>query len=107
MLAFRYFAVEPRRGCRRATATRGSSGACSTPTTLYAFEIAAVILLVAIVAAIALTLRRRKDSRYQDPSEQVRARREERVQAGLDAGGEGAMIPGKKTGPSRIHGVKA
>jgi NADH-quinone oxidoreductase subunit J len=45
----------------------------------YAFEIAAVILLVAIVAAIALTLRRRKDSRAQDPSEQVRARREERV----------------------------
>jgi len=45
----------------------------------YAFEIAAVILLVAIIAAIALTLRRRKDSRRQDPSEQVRARREDRV----------------------------
>ena len=45
----------------------------------YAFEIAAVILLVAIIAAIALTLRRRKDSRHQDPSQQVRARREERV----------------------------
>ena len=45
----------------------------------YAFEIAAVILLVAIIAAIALTLRRRKDSRSQDPSMQVRARREERV----------------------------
>ena len=45
----------------------------------YAFEIAAVILLVAIIAAIALTLRKRKDSRSQDPAEQVRARREERV----------------------------
>ena len=45
----------------------------------YAFEIAAVILLVAIIAAIALTLRRRKDSRHQDPGEQVKARREERV----------------------------
>jgi NADH-quinone oxidoreductase subunit J len=45
----------------------------------YAFEIAAVILLVAIIAAIALTLRRRKDSRSQDPSEQVRVRREDRV----------------------------
>ena len=45
----------------------------------YAFEIAAVILLVAIIAAIALTLRRRKDSRRQDPSQQVRARRAERV----------------------------
>jgi NADH-quinone oxidoreductase subunit J len=45
----------------------------------YAFEIAAVVLLVAIIAAIALTLRRRKDSRQQDPAEQVRARREDRV----------------------------
>ena len=45
----------------------------------YAFEIAAVLLLVAIIAAIALTLRRRKDSRAQSPAEQVRARREERV----------------------------
>jgi NADH-quinone oxidoreductase subunit J len=44
-----------------------------------AFEVAAVVLLVAIVAAISLTLRRRKDSRAQNPSEQVRARREERV----------------------------
>jgi NADH-quinone oxidoreductase subunit J len=45
----------------------------------FAFELAAVILLVAIIAAIALTLRRRKDSRGQDPSQQVRARREDRV----------------------------
>jgi len=45
----------------------------------YAFEIAAVLLLVAIIAAIALTLRKRKDSRSQDPSEQVKARREDRV----------------------------
>ena len=45
----------------------------------YAFEIAAVILLVAIIAAIALTLRQRKDTRHQDPSEQVKARREDRV----------------------------
>ena len=46
----------------------------------FAFEIAAVLMLVAIIAAIALTLRRHKDSRYQDPSRQVKARREERVQ---------------------------
>jgi NADH-quinone oxidoreductase subunit J len=45
----------------------------------YAFEIAAVVLLVAIIAAIALTLRTRKDTRRQDPSEQVKARRAERV----------------------------
>jgi NADH-quinone oxidoreductase subunit J len=46
----------------------------------FAFEIAAVLLLVAIIAAIALTLRKRKDSRYQDPAAQVRARREDRVE---------------------------
>jgi NADH-quinone oxidoreductase subunit J len=46
---------------------------------VYAFEIAAVILLVAIIAAIALTLRRRKDSKAQDPARQVAARREDRV----------------------------
>src|SRR5215510_4563222 len=46
----------------------------------YAFEIAAVVLLVAIVSAIALTLRRRKDSRHQAVSEQLKARRAERVE---------------------------
>ncbi len=45
----------------------------------FPFELAAVILLVAIVAAIALTLRRRKDTKYQNPGRQVRARREDRV----------------------------
>lgn len=46
---------------------------------VYPFEIAALILLVAIVAAIALTLRRRKDTRYQEPGEQIKVRREQRV----------------------------
>jgi len=46
---------------------------------LYPLEIAAVILLVAIVAAIALTLRKRKDSKHMDPAEQVRAKRIDRV----------------------------
>jgi NADH-quinone oxidoreductase subunit J len=45
----------------------------------YAFEIAAVILLVAIVAAIALTMRRRKDTKYQDPARQVVVDRADRV----------------------------
>ena len=44
-----------------------------------AFELAAVILLVAIVAAIALTLRRRKDSKYIDPAEQVKVKRNDRL----------------------------
>jgi NADH-quinone oxidoreductase subunit J len=46
---------------------------------LYPLQIAAVLLLVAIVAAIALTLRRRKDSRYLNPSEQVRVKKGDRL----------------------------
>jgi len=46
---------------------------------LYPLQVAAVILLVAIIAAIALTLRRRKDSRAMDPGEQVKARKADRV----------------------------
>jgi NADH-quinone oxidoreductase subunit J len=42
---------------------------------MYPFEIAAVILLVAIIAAIGLTMRRRPDTRYQDPSKQVRVKK--------------------------------
>ena len=47
---------------------------------LYPVEVAAVILLVAMIAAIALTLRKRKDSKYQDPSQQVRVRARDRVE---------------------------
>ena len=46
---------------------------------LYPLQIAAVLLLVAIIAAIALTLRRRKDSKSQNPSDQVRVRAADRM----------------------------
>jgi NADH-quinone oxidoreductase subunit J len=46
---------------------------------IYPLQIAAVLLLVAIVAAIALTLRRRKDSKAIDASLQVRVKRADRV----------------------------
>ena len=46
---------------------------------LYPLQLAAVLLLVAIIAAIALTLRARKDSRHMDASVQVRARKADRV----------------------------
>jgi NADH-quinone oxidoreductase subunit J len=46
---------------------------------VYPFELAAVILLVAIVAAIALTLRRRKHGKYIDPGEQVQVKRNDRL----------------------------
>jgi len=43
------------------------------------FEIAAVVLLVAIVAAIALTMRRRVGNKYQNPSHQVRVQKQDRL----------------------------
>lgn len=46
---------------------------------LYPLQIAAVLLLVAIISAIALTLRKRKDSKYSNPSEQVKAQKADRV----------------------------
>lgn len=46
---------------------------------IYAFEVAGIILLVAIIAAVALTLRRRKDNKSQDVGEQLRTRRQDRV----------------------------
>ena len=44
-----------------------------------AFELASVILLVAITSAIALTLRKRKKVKYQDPSKQVQVKKEDRL----------------------------
>jgi NADH-quinone oxidoreductase subunit J len=46
---------------------------------LYPLQLAAVLLLVAIIAAIALTLRARKDSRHVDVSQQLRAKKADRV----------------------------
>jgi NADH-quinone oxidoreductase subunit J len=46
---------------------------------IYAFEIAAVVLLVAIVAAVALTLRRRKDSKHFDPAAAVKVKSSDRI----------------------------
>jgi NADH-quinone oxidoreductase subunit J len=46
---------------------------------VYPFELAAVLLLVAIVAAIALTMRRRKDTKFQDPARQVVVKRQDRI----------------------------
>ena len=46
---------------------------------VYPFEIASVILLVAIIAAIALTMRRRPETKTQNPVDQVAVRRADRV----------------------------
>jgi NADH-quinone oxidoreductase subunit J len=46
---------------------------------MYPFEIAAVVLLVAIIAAITLTMRRRADTRTQDPGKQVQVKKADRL----------------------------
>ncbi len=46
---------------------------------IYAFEIAAAILLVAIIAAVALTLRKRKDTKAFNPGDAVRVKRNDRL----------------------------
>jgi NADH-quinone oxidoreductase subunit J len=46
---------------------------------VFPFEIAAVILLVAIVAAIAITLRTRKETKYQDPATQLAVKASDRL----------------------------
>jgi len=61
---------------------------------VFPFELAAVILLVAIIAAIALTLRQRKETKYQDPGTQLSARPSERLR----------IVKGMGTGSSQSLG---
>jgi len=77
---------------------------------LYPLQVAAVLLLVAIIAAIALTLRKRKDSRAMDPSLQLRARKADRlrvvkVAAVVDAPSAPAAAAGAPAAPQQ--GAKA
>lgn len=55
---------------------------------VFAFELAAVILLLAIVAAIALTMRKRSETKYQNPSEQIKVNKQDRIRVikNMDAG---------------------
>jgi NADH-quinone oxidoreductase subunit J len=46
---------------------------------IYPLEVATAILLVAMIAAIALTLRTRKDTKYTNPSDQVRVKARNRM----------------------------
>jgi NADH-quinone oxidoreductase subunit J len=71
---------------------------------VYPFELAAMLLLVAIVAAIALTMRRRPGLKAQDVAKQVAVRREDRVRIvkDVDAGGTGpGADPGTGEGDAR------
>jgi NADH-quinone oxidoreductase subunit J len=75
---------------------------------LYPLQLAAVLLLVAIVAAIVLTLRERKDSRHMSPGEQVRARKADRVRiVKMDPVVESPSLPKPATpGPAGPTGPK-
>jgi len=72
---------------------------------VYAFEIAAVILLVAIVAAIALTLRRREGVKAQSVSEQVRVRSTDRVRL-VKMPGRPATPPAAAASPAPANGIE-
>jgi NADH-quinone oxidoreductase subunit J len=65
---------------------------------LYPLEIAAAILLVAMIAAIALTLRQRKDSKYVSPSDQVRVKAKDRMTVLKMAATQAAVIDDAATG---------
>jgi NADH-quinone oxidoreductase subunit J len=80
---------------------------------IYPLEIAGVILLVAMVAAIALTLRRRKDAKGQTPGLQVRVKASDRLrivqldpvsQRRTGAAGVSAGAPG---GPGQVGAAGA
>ena len=60
---------------------------------LYPLQIAAVILLVAVIAAIALTLRARKDSKHVSPSDQVRVKARDRMEVVKMAATAKAVLP--------------
>jgi NADH-quinone oxidoreductase subunit J len=47
---------------------------------VYAFELASLVLLVAMIAAVTLTLRKRKGAKYLNPADQIAVRREDRVE---------------------------
>ena len=64
------------------------------------FEVAAVILTVAVIAAVMLTLRRRAGARHQDPSAQARVRASDRVRIiKMDAVKPQAPAAGEETQP--------
>ena len=72
-------AAMPVRGTMPPGSNTKALGAVLYTDYLLPFELAAVILLVAIVAAIAITLRRRKETKYQDPRDQLAARPADRL----------------------------
>ncbi|MBX2884521.1 MAG: NADH-quinone oxidoreductase subunit J [Granulosicoccus sp.] len=83
LITYRYFKADQFPAPTRASANEMSNteqlGRLLYDEYLFQFEVAAIILLVAIVAAIALTMRRRPNTKYQTPSQQVQVRKEDRL----------------------------
>jgi len=72
---------------------------------LLPFELAAVVLLVAMIAAIALTLRRRKDSKYINPVDQINIKRADRVRmVSMQSFKEPTESPDKKLPDNKEQG---
>jgi len=67
------------KGGEAASQLSATDPAAAAGSNMLPFEIAAVILTVAIVVAVMLTLRRREGTKTQDPSRQVMVRREDRI----------------------------
>lgn len=83
LITQRYFKAEqfpaPERASAEGMSNTESLGRLLYSDFLFQFEIAAIILLVAIVAAIALTMRRRPETKYQTPSEQISVKKDDRL----------------------------
>jgi NADH-quinone oxidoreductase subunit J len=72
---------------------------------LYPLQVAAVLLLVAIIAAIALTLRQRKDGRHMDAGDQVRVKKADRLRmVKMDAVKESPSAPAAASAPAPGEG---
>jgi NADH-quinone oxidoreductase subunit J len=79
---------------------------------IYPMEVAAVLLLVGIVAAIALTLRERKDSKHVDAGDQVRVKARDRMEIiKMDATKDVALradsMPATAPNDAKTEGAKA
>lgn len=83
LITRRYFKSEqypvPERATADAMGNTETLGRLLYSEYIFQFEIAAIILLVAIVAAIALTMRRRPDTKYQTPSRQIEVNKQDRL----------------------------
>ncbi len=79
VLGGRYFGIEAPKDPGPGASNTKELGRVLYTDYAYPLELAAVLLLVAIIVAIALTLRKRKDTKYQDPARQAAVKRSDRV----------------------------